>query len=227
METSLSWETYQDQLKKLAALDYNYDEKIYHASKDKQGWNVDSYQASLAKEPPGPPLKSGAFAAAKNAIQLYKFPDPRLIRAVFDPHQDLAGRNMLLLAKFMGFSFTFGVRVTAVVDEVRKNENNESLQVWGYSYRTLKGHFEIGEIRFEVSKNLGTGEVSFEINAYSKPDRIPNIFYRTGFRIFSRPLQKYFARSSIQRLQRIALAATSANPAPKPSSVHQSLRGQS
>lgn len=207
MEKAIAWQTHEKQIQRLAALDFNYDEKMYHASKDKSGWHLDRYSAILATEPAGEPLPDGAFAAAKKAIQLYQFPDPRLISAVFDPAAALSGRNMLMFAKFAGFTFNFGVRVTSVVDEVRKNDSGDRLRVWGYSYRTLKGHFEIGEINFEISKNLRSGEITFEINAYSKPDRIPNFFYRTGFRIFSRPLQKYFAKSSIARLQAIATAA--------------------
>lgn len=215
MAKTLEWQTYQEQLEKLASLEYNYDDKIYHANKDKQGWNVDRYQASLANEAPGEPAPEGPFEAAKKAIQLYQFPDPRLIRAIFNPDATLPGRNMLMLAKFAGFHFTFGVRVTAVIDEVRYNTSNQPLKVWGYSYRTLKGHFEVGEIRFEISKNKITGEILFEVNAYSKPDRIPNIFYRTGFRIFGRSLQKYFAHSSIRRLQEIARSTHAQTPAKK------------
>jgi hypothetical protein len=170
---------------------------------------LDRYRASLVVEPPGPPVPGGAYEAVQTAIRLYQFPDPRLISAVFDPEAALPGRNMLMFARFAGFTFNFGVRVTAVIDEVRKSEKGHDFKVWGYAYRTLKGHFEIGEIRFEVSKNLQTGEIFFEIDAYSRPDRIPNFFYRTGFRIFSRPLQKYFAKSSIARLQKIATQALS------------------
>jgi len=198
------WETYKSRLSALDTLDYNYDEKIYHAAKDKSGWKIDHYQAQLALEAPGEPVPYGPFEKVKNAIQLYKFPDPNLIRAVFEPERELSGRNMLLIAKFAGLSFYFGVRVVAVIDEVRKTKDGEDLQVWGYAYRTLKGHFEIGEIRFEVSKNIKSGLVSLEIAAYSKPDLIQNPFYRAGFRVFSRPLQKYFASSSIHRLQEIA-----------------------
>jgi len=199
-----NWETYKARLSALDSLDYNYDEKIYHAAKDKSGWNIDHYRAQLASEAPGAPVPEGPFENVKKAIQLYKFPDPNLIRAVFEPAKELSGRNMLLIAKFAGLTFYFGVRVVAVIDEVRKNKDGDNLQVWGYSYRTLKGHFEIGEIRFEVSKNIKTGLVSVEISAYSKPDRIQNPFYRASFRVFSRPLQKYFANSSIHRLQEIA-----------------------
>ena len=198
------WETYKARLSALDALDYNYDEKVYHAAKDKSGWKIDHYHAQLATEAPGRSVPDGPFEHVKNAIQLYKFPDPNLIRAVFEPERELSGRNMLLIAKFAGLSFYFGVRVVAVIDEIRKNEDGDDAQVWGYAYRTLKGHFEIGEIRFEVSKNIRSGVVSFEISAYSKPDRIHNPFYRAGFRVFSRPLQKYFATSSIHRLQEIA-----------------------
>ena len=207
MADSVSWEPYRSEILRLAELDFNYDEKVYHSSNDKKGWNVDRYEAILAVEPAGPPLSKGPFEVAKQAIRLYKFPDPKLISAVFDPNRDLPGRDMLMLAHFAGFRFTFGVRVTSVIDEERSNSKGQKIKVWGYSYRTLTGHFEIGEIRFEVLKNLDTGEVGFEINAYSKPDRIPNFFYRTGFRIFGRPLQKYFAKSSIERLQKMAQQA--------------------
>lgn len=204
MGENLNHQIFRSQLEKLSELDYNYDEKVFHEAKDKSGWNLDRYFTVLATEPPGPPIADGPFEAIRQSIQLYQFPDPRLITAVFDPESSLPGRNMLLLAKFAGFTFEFGVRVTSVVDEIRKNKLEQPVQHWGYSYRTLKGHFEIGEIRFEVTKNMETGEVGFEIDAYSKPDRIPHFFYRMGFKLFGRPLQKYFASSSLRRLQSIA-----------------------
>lgn len=202
--TENEWRKYADQINSLSKLEFNYDVMTYHSAKDKNGWHIDHHEALLTMEAPGEPIPGGAFDRVKNAIRLYQFPDPRLISAVFDPDQELRGRNMLMQAKFAGFDFTFGVRVTEVIDEIRKNANGQSLRVWGYAYRTLKGHFEIGEIRFEVRKNLETGEIAFEINSYSKPDRIPNIFYRVGFKIFGRSLQRYFATSSMERLRKLA-----------------------
>ncbi len=204
MGRNLDWKSYQEQIRQISALEYNYDDKVYHESKDKKGWNIDRYQAHLAVEGPGEPLAKGPFNAAKEVINLYKFPDPQLIQAVFDPSGELNGRSMLMFGYFMGLKFSFGVRVTKVIDEIRQNQTKQNVRVWGYSYRTLKGHFEVGEIKFELLKNLTTGEIDFEINAYSKPDRIPNFFYRVGFKIFGRSLQKYFATSSIERLQEIA-----------------------
>lgn len=204
MGTDLNWEQYRDQINELSKLEYNYEEKLYHDNKDKGGWYIDKYHASLAVEPKGPPTSDGPFEKVKKAIKLYQFPEPKLITAVFDPEGPLPGRNMLMFAKFLGLTFTFGVRITKVVDEIRKNDQGQDVQVWGYAYRTLRGHFEIGEIAFSVSKNYDTGEVVFDVDAYSKPEQIPNLFYRTGFRIFSRPLQKYFAKSSVKRLREIA-----------------------
>lgn len=207
MGESLGWRKYLDQLDSISKLDFNFDDQLYHASKDKSGWFLDRYTSSMGFEKGGAPILNGPFEAIKVALANYTFADPRLIKAVFDPEAQLPGRNMLLLASFAGLNFTFGVRITKLIDEVRVNELGQQIQVWGYAYRTLKGHFEVGEIRFEVSKNIPTGEVNFMIDSYSKPDRIKNPFYRIGFRMFGRSLQKYFAKSTIERLKNMAQRA--------------------
>lgn len=204
LNADLSYDRFRPGVEALAKLDYNFDSRMYYEAEDKTGWNIDRYFAKLASESPGMPEPDGAFRRVQVAIRLYQFPDPRLIRAVFDPKAELEGRNMLLIAKFLGLTFEFGVRVSSVVDEVRRDKAGDELYVWGYAYKTLKGHFEIGEIRFEVLKNLRTGEIFFEIDAYSKPDRIPNFFIRNGFKVFGRPLQKYFAYSALRRMRKIA-----------------------
>lgn len=198
------WIRYKEKISKLSALDFNYDVKTYESSADKLGWKIDHHHAEIGREPPGKPLKRGPFSKAVQAIRSYEFPDPRLIRALFNPGDELHGRNMLMEARFLGFTFYFGVRVVAIIDELRKNEKGEPVTAWGYAYRTLQGHFEVGEIRFVIEKNQVTGKVSFLIDAYSRPDRIPNFFYRLGFRMFGRALQKYYAHSSIERMQVIA-----------------------
>ncbi|UYL07701.1 DUF1990 domain-containing protein [Bdellovibrio sp. SKB1291214] len=210
MAKNLSWTDYKDQIKNISSLDYNYDVTTYHTKKDKRGWKIDRYHAVVGKEAPGAPVSEGPYERVRLAVELYHFPNPRLIRAVFDPHDELLGRNMYMIAHFMGMTFNFGVRVTRVIDEI-KTINNTQMKMWGYSYRTLKGHFEVGEITFVVSKNLNTGIIDFSINAYSTPDKIDNLFYQTGFRVFGRPLQKHFAYSSIRRLKRIASQANSPN----------------
>jgi hypothetical protein len=197
------WQQHLPQLSTLAGLPYNYDD--FHQSEftSRLGWKRDHYSAVIADEPPGPTLPDGPFARAREILRTYRFPPPSLIKGFFNPDLQLEGRNMLLRARFLGFTFYFGTRVNKVISETRFDSQRGPLVAWGYSYRTLQGHFEMGQIRFEVVKYLETGHIEFHINAYSKPGRIPQFWYRWGFRIFGRFLQKRFAHASISRMRRM------------------------
>lgn len=202
MDTRIrTWERYRDRIRDLESLEFNYDDSLKESFSEKFGWKIDCYRAEIASEPPGPPIPDGPFARARHVLANYAFPDPRLVEGWFQPEAALQGRNMLLRARFMGFTFHFGTRVNRVFDEIRHDPERGEYHVWGYSYRTLQGHFEMGEIKFEVCKYVRSGIVEFHINAYSKADRIPNPFYRAGFRIFGRSLQRYFASSSLKRMR--------------------------
>lgn len=190
-------------LEDLSKLDFNYDLRTYESSTSKMGWNVDQHKDLVAQERPGEPEANGPFERLQEALRLYRFADPNLIEAIFDQQSPLEGRNMLLKAKFLGFTFYFGVRVTRVIDETITNAAKQTERRWGFAYRTLKGHFEVGEIRFIISKVSQTGEIFFEVDAYSKPDFIPNFFYRMGFRVFGRSLQKRFAQAALERLRAV------------------------
>ena len=189
------------QIKRLAAfneLPFNYDATQY--SPDQPEWNIDAYATELPSEPPGPPTSAGSFAAAQEILVTYRFPDPHRIRGYFDPDSPLDGRTMLLEGKFLFLTFDFGVRITRVIDDTSE-EDGETVSRFGYAYRTLKDHWEIGEITFMIVKHHNSGKVRFLINAYSRPDRIPNFFYRIGFRLLGRRLQKQFAHQSLKRMK--------------------------
>ncbi len=187
---------YQRQLQAMKDLGINYDQVDRSEVTEANGWRIDSYQTGLPPEPPGAPIDGGSFAAAKAVLQDYSFVDPDLIRGYYDPEAPLLGRVMLLKVKvFTLFKFEFGVRVNQVIDEVTDNE-----YTWGYAYQTLQGHFEMGEITFKVSKEKSTGNVVFRINAYSKLDRIRNLVYRVGARLFARRLQLRYADYALKRL---------------------------
>jgi hypothetical protein len=109
---------------------------------------------------------------------------------------------MLLRARFLWFTFFFGVRVGAVIDERRETDEGPQ-QVWGFNYQTLAGHFERGQMDFTIIKWLESGRVAFHIHAFSQPAEIANPFYRLGFKLFGRMLQKRFARRSVARMQRL------------------------
>lgn len=209
---------YADRLEAARALASTYDAEAREAHTEAAGWHLDHHRAELPPEPPGPPLPHGSWARARQILEAYDFPDPRLITGIYSADEPLAGRPMLLRARFLLFTFWFAVRVQDVVDETRDTDDRGPLRVWGFSYATLEGHFEKGIITFAVEKELETGVVSVHIDAVSRPDRIRNPFYWLGFKLFGRHLQLRFARTSMERIQRFVreeLAAAAAE-APEP-----------
>lgn len=199
------WREYQGRLDALREGRYNFDLGDDHEYSEADGWRLDHYEAELVPEPPGPPLPPddarASWAVACDLVRHYAFPDPRLITGIFSPDDPVEGRPMLLRARFLGFTFWFGVRVGEEIDEVRKTDEGP-VHVYGFDYATLEGHFEMGQITFEVRKAEWTGAVTFVVDAFSKPDRIRNPFYRIGFKLFGRRLQLKFARTARERMQR-------------------------
>lgn len=165
------------------------------------GWHVDDYAQDLMPEGPGAPWPDGSFEATKQVLQNYSFPPPDLITGLFTPDTPLAERVMVLRGRFLVFTFWFGVRISSVVDEVRDLPNGGREAVWGYSYQTLEGHYEMGQIDFTVHKELATGRVTVRIHAVSRTGYIPNLIYRIGFRVFGRYLQRRFAFGSLERIK--------------------------
>ncbi|GAB2956978.1 DUF1990 domain-containing protein [Hymenobacter coalescens] len=196
------WQQYRTQLEAFSKAKVNYDLERVHEYTAEAGWRLDDYNTELPSEPPGPPVSGGSWEAAKQVLLNYSFPPPDLITGIFVPDAPLAERVMLLRGRFLFFTFWFGVRIGGVTDEQQQTPDGPE-QVWGYNYRTLEGHFEKGQIDFTIHKNLRTGRVKFQVKAYSQPDRIQNIFYRIGFKLFGRSLQRKFARESMKRMRRL------------------------
>ena len=199
------WRTYESRLDAVRVGRYNFELREDHDYSEAEGWRLDHHEAELPPEPPGPPLPDAdaraSFAVARDLVRHYAFPDPALITGIFSPDEPVSGRPMLLRARFLGFTFWFGVRVGDEIDEVRRTDGGP-VWAYGYSYATLEGHFEMGQITFEVRKAERTGAVEFHIDAFSKPDRIRNPVYRVGFKLFGRRLQLRFARTALERMQR-------------------------
>lgn len=232
------WEQHRARLDAFGTAKVNYDPTRASEYTAEAGWRIDDYETDLPAEPPGPPVPDGSFVRACAVVRDYRFPPPDLVTGIFAPDGPLDGRRMLIRARFLGFTFWFGVEVGGVVDEERPVTDPTGAtagttdpaaceRVWGYHYRTLEGHFEKGEITFTVHKHLGTGRVVFRVHAYSQPDRIRNPFYRLGFKLFGRMLQRRFAHESLARMQELvreplpqasspASASTPATPAAVP-----------
>jgi uncharacterized protein (UPF0548 family) len=167
------------------------------------GWHVDDLFQALPAEPPGMPVKGGSWETARRLMRGYEFADPSIVRAFYDPHVPLQGRDMLLELKALGLLHVFvGVRVGEVYEETR-DVTGRRARVWGWNYRTLDGHVERGQMDWEVWKWLDSGEVEFRVHAASRSAHIPNPFVRVGFRLLRRHKRAAFLESARRRMRRL------------------------
>jgi uncharacterized protein (UPF0548 family) len=171
------------------------------------GWKVDDYLQPLVPEPPGPPVPGGSYEVAQRLLRDYEFADPAIVRASYAEDSPFERRDMLLEGRFHGLRFHFGVRVGGLVDE-ELAVDGRPVRRWGWNYRTLQGHLEMGQMDYEVRKWLDSGEVDFRIHAVSRAAHIPNPVIRLGFRVFGRRVQRRFARHACLRMARLTAART-------------------
>lgn len=203
-------------LDELAGRPLNFDPAELQDAGPATGWHVDDYCQPLPAEAPGDPIDGGSFQIAKQLMCDYAFADPAIVRAVFDPVAGLASRNMLLQARFGPLRFLLGCRVGTIVDELREL-GGRTIRIWGWSYGTLEGHFERGQMDFAVLKWLDDGAVDFRIHAVSRRARVGNPLVRLGFRLLGRREQVRFARRACERMGELVereLARRAAGPAP-------------
>jgi uncharacterized protein (UPF0548 family) len=191
-------------LERVRSLPVNFDPAAEHLPSD--GWHVDDLRQALPSEPPGQPAEGGSWEIARRLMRGYEFADPSIVRAMYDPDEPLERRTMLLQIRFYGLSFRGGVRVSNVYDEER-SENGRVARVWGWSYQTLQGHLEMGQMDWQVWKWLDTGDVEFRINAYSKRSRDRGPLVRLGFRLFGRREQLAFLHMTLTRMRRLTETA--------------------
>ena len=199
-------------LDELHARTLNYDAAAGFSG---HGWKADEYCQPLPAEPPGPPVSGGSWEVATGLLRAYEFADPAMVRAVYHPDRPLERRDMLLEARFWGLRFRFGVRVGGVVDETRA-VNGRQVRVWGWNYRTLQGHLEMGQMDFEAWKWLDTGDVEFHTCRVSRHAAVGNPIVRLGLRLFGRGQQVKFARRACERMARLTTAALDGGARPDP-----------
>jgi uncharacterized protein (UPF0548 family) len=206
-------------LAELAGRPLNFDPAELASAGPATGWHVDDYHQPLPAEPPGEPVAGGCFEIARRLMSDYAFADPAIVRAMFDPAAGLANRNMLLQVRFGPLRFLLGCRVGAVADETR-TEDGRAVRIWGWSYGTLAGHFERGQMDFTVRKWLDDGSVEFRIHVVSRRARAGNPLVRLGLRLLGRREQVRFASRACERMDALvareldgAAGAGSATPA--------------
>ena len=112
---------------------------------------------------------------------------------------------MLLQIRFAGLRLHMGVRVGEVYDDTREVDGRQ-VRVFGWNYRTLEGHFEQGQMHYEIWKWLDTGDVDFRLHAYSRAARTGPLLLRAGFHLVGRQQQLAFYRQVCRRIRRLTEA---------------------
>ena len=190
---------------------YNFDPRRLHELVVAERWHRDDRRQPLPPEPPGEPMPGGSFEHARALMRAYAFAEGSAVHAIFEQDAPLEGRDMLLVGRFLGLDFRLGVRVWEVVDKER-TEDGRPVRVWGWSYRTLRGHLERGQMSYEVRKWLDTGAVEFRIAAVSHRASVGNPLVRLGFALLGRREQLKFYRHTCEVMARRTAAAARAVP---------------
>jgi uncharacterized protein (UPF0548 family) len=190
-------------------------------------WDVTDLCQRLPDEPPGPPVAGGSWEIARRLMRGYEFADPSIVRAYYDAEVPLERRDMLLKLQALGLLHLFaGVRVGNVYEETREFDGRRAC-VWGWNYRTLAGHVEMGQMDWEVWKWLGDGRVEFRVHSVSRPASIPNLIVRIGFRLLRRRERRAFLESTQKRMRRfteLALEREGADRRVREAAAHLTAR---
>jgi uncharacterized protein (UPF0548 family) len=166
-------------------------------------WRADALSQRLPGEPPGDPAPRGSWEIARRLVVDYRMADPAIVRAVWDRHQPLLGRTMLLQLRLWRVLWVHArVRVTRVWDEERVTDGRRA-RVFGFEYATLPGHLEIGRMDYEVYKWRDDGAVEFRLHAHSRASAEGAWWARIGFRLFGRREQVRFYVRCCERLARL------------------------
>jgi uncharacterized protein (UPF0548 family) len=183
----------------------NFDVSQIAQYKRSTGWHVDDLVEPLAREPPGPPLPDGVWELARRLSVDYQLADPGVVRAVYRHDTPLEGRDMLLQIRFLVLRFSAGVRISEVYEQERALDGRHA-HVFGWAYQTLEGHFERGEMHYQVWKWSDSGEVEFRLHAVSRTAETGPWILRAGFRLIGRPQQLRFYREICRRVRRLTEA---------------------
>jgi uncharacterized protein (UPF0548 family) len=186
----------------LKALPINFDASRARKHTQANGWHVDDLSVTLPGEPSGEPVDGGSWQTANLLMDQYQVADGHRLQAFFDRDAPLEGRNILLEIRYLLLRFHVGVRIGTPYDEIRVIDKQQ-VRVLGWSYQTLEGHFEMGELHYEVWKWLDHGDVEFRIHAYSKPATTGPLWRRFGFRILGRHQQLRFYHQAGRRIRRL------------------------
>lgn len=188
-------------LAELADRPLNFDLAALADASPADGWTITNLRQALVPEEPGMPAKEGSWQIARRLMSGYEFADPSIVRAYYDPGVPLEKRDMLLKLQALRIAHLFvGVRVGEVYEEIREDEGARAC-VWGWNYRTLQGHVEMGQMDWQVWKWLHDGRVEFRVHAISRVAPITNPAVWLGFRLLRGLERAAFLESTKRRMR--------------------------
>lgn len=123
------------------------------------------------------------WETAKTAMRSWKMFDIPWVEICRPLTPIRKGENVAILIKHFGFYSLNAARIVYTIDEPNR---------FGFAYGTLEDHGESGEERFMVDMDAVSGEVSYDLLAFSTPN---HRLARLGYPL-TRLLQKRFAEHS-------------------------------
>lgn len=175
----------QNFIERCADDNFSYDEVGASFSGSPHEFNTDHNRIQLGQGP-------NDFEKAKAAIRSWKMFDLGWVELCWPDTPIEIGRNVAVLVNHFGFYSLNACRIVYLINEMA------DIQRFGFAYGTLTEHGETGEERFSVEFHPETGEVWYDLYAFSKPN---HPLAKLGYPI-SRMLQKRFAADSKEAMKR-------------------------
>jgi uncharacterized protein (UPF0548 family) len=166
-------------LERQAKLDFSYSAVGATADTPPTGFVVDRTRIKLGEG-------ETIFVAAKAALQRWEHFQLGWVEVPMPNTPIKQGAVVAILARAGGLWWANACRIVYVVDET------EHCCKFGFAYGTLSDHAESGEERFLVEWDRKSGEVSYDILAFSKPR---HVLSRLGYP-WVRKVQKRFRQDS-------------------------------
>lgn len=146
------------------------------------GWTVDHNRRSIGHG-------AEAWERARQAVRGWKMFDFPWVELCWPNSPPDPGSVVAVLIRHLGFYSLNPAKVVYSIDETDR---------FGFAYGTLKSHAESGEERFLVERDPVSGEIWYDLYAFSMPN---SLLVGMGYP-YARHLQKRFAIDSMAAMQR-------------------------
>ncbi len=164
--------------------DFSYSEVGASRDRSPDGYSVDHNRVRIGQG-------EKDFERAKLAINNWKMFDIGWVNLLPNDAKVDVGLTVGILIRHFGFYSLNAARIVYVVDET-----SEKARRYGFAYGTLPEHGEIGEERFSVEMDVESGEICYDLYAFSRPGPL---LAKLGYPL-TRYLQKSFAHDSKQAM---------------------------